>query len=73
MDRMQHYIRNVISRPSGSNCCVLNKAKDVAVAGVREYIFVWNIDTEQLLKHFQGHYGRIIRCPRDVVPLCCNV
>ena len=53
--------RNVISRPSGSNCCVLNKAKDVAVAGVREYIFVWNIDTEQLLKHFQGHYGRIIR------------
>ena len=53
--------RNVISRPSGSNSCVLNKTKDVAIAGVREYIFVWNIDTEQLLKHFQGHYGRIIR------------
>ena len=53
--------RNVISRPSGYNSCVLNKTKDVAIAGVREYIFVWNIDTEQLLKHFQGHYGRIIR------------
>ena len=53
--------RNVISRPSGSNSCVLNKTKDMAIAGVREYIFVWNIGTEQLIKHFQGHYGRIIR------------
>ena len=53
--------RNVISRPSGSNSCVLNKTKDMAIAGVREYIFVWNIATEQLIKHFQGHYGRIIR------------
>ena len=33
----------------------------MAIAGVREYIFVWNIATEQLIKHFQGHYGRIIR------------
>ena len=53
--------RNVISRPSGSNSCVLNKEKDIAIAGVREFIFVWNIGTEQLIKHFQGHYGRIIR------------
>ena len=53
--------RNVISRPSGSNSCVLNKSKDMAIAGVREFIFVWNIASEQLIKHFQGHYGRIIR------------
>ena len=59
--------RNVISRPSGSNSCVLNKSKDVAIAGVREFIFVWNIATEQLIKHFQGHYGRIIRFNFDFV------
>lgn len=53
--------RNVISRPSGSNSCVLNKAKDTAMAGAREAIFVWDIGTEQLLKQFQGHYGRIIQ------------
>ena len=52
--------RNVISRPSGSNSCVLNKEKDTAMAGAREFIFVWNVNSEQLLKKFQGHYGRII-------------
>ena len=45
--------RNVISRPSGSNSCVLNKAKDTAIAGAREFIFVWSVGTEQLLKTFQ--------------------
>ena len=53
--------RNVISRPSGSNSAVLNKSKDIAIAGVREFIFVWDIASEQLLKHFQAHYGRILR------------
>ena len=53
--------RNVISRPSGSNSAVLNKSKDLAVAGVREFIFVWDILSEQLLKSFQAHYGRILR------------
>ena len=53
--------RNVISRPSGSNSCVLNKGKDIAMAGAREFIFVWNVSSEQLLKKFQGHYGRIIQ------------
>ena len=42
--------RNVISRPSGSNSAVLNKSKDIAIAGVREFIFVWDIASEQLLK-----------------------
>ena len=45
--------RNVISRPSGSNSCVLNKTKDTAMAGAREFIFVWEIASEQLLKKFQ--------------------
>jgi hypothetical protein len=53
--------RNVISRPSGSNSCVLNKAKDTALAGAREFIFVWDVGSEQLQKKFQGHYGRIIQ------------
>ena len=53
--------RNVISRPSGSNSAVLNKSKDLAIAGVREFIFVWDVASEQLLKYFQAHYGRILR------------
>ena len=53
--------RNVISRPSGSNSAVLNKSKDIAIAGVREFIFVWDIASEELLKSFQAHYGRILR------------
>ena len=36
------------------------QGKDRAIAGVREYIFVWDVTTEQLLKQFQAHYARII-------------
>jgi hypothetical protein len=36
------------------------QGKDRAIAGVREYIFVWDVTTEQLIKQFKAHYARII-------------
>ncbi|XP_023331551.1 uncharacterized protein LOC111703745 [Eurytemora carolleeae] len=52
--------RNVISRPAGSNSCIINKEKDKAIAGVREYMFIWDVHSETLIKYFKAHYGRII-------------
>jgi hypothetical protein len=36
------------------------QGKDRAIGGVREYIFVWDVTTEQLIKQFKAHYARII-------------
>ena len=36
------------------------KERTVALAGVREFIFIWELATESLVKFFKAHYGRII-------------
>ena len=32
----------------------------MALAGVREFIFIWELSSETLVKFFKAHYGRII-------------
>ena len=34
--------------------------KTMALAGVREFIFIWELSSETLVNFFKAHYGRII-------------
>ncbi|CAB3365460.1 Hypothetical predicted protein [Cloeon dipterum] len=57
---LPHSVRNISTKMLQSNSCVLSLSKDILVAAVRKSLHVWNVETEQLLKQLDAHFGRII-------------
>ncbi|XP_050688331.1 NACHT and WD repeat domain-containing protein 2-like [Eriocheir sinensis] len=58
--RLPHGIRNISTQLLKSNSCVLSKGYKYAVAGVRKNLYVWELETQELLKVLDAHFGRII-------------
>ncbi|XP_045112132.1 NACHT and WD repeat domain-containing protein 2-like isoform X2 [Portunus trituberculatus] len=58
--RLPHGIRNISTQLLKSNSCVLSKGYKYAVAGVRKNLYVWELESRELLKVLDAHFGRII-------------
>ncbi|KAK8403257.1 hypothetical protein O3P69_000406 [Scylla paramamosain] len=58
--RLPHGIRNISTQLLKSNSCVLSKEYKYAVAGVRKNLYVWELESQELLKVLDAHFGRII-------------
>ena len=58
-------IRNVAKKMNMSNSCILSSRHKYAIAGIRKQMYIWNVSSEELVKSFDAHFGRII----DVQPL----
>ncbi|XP_037797036.1 NACHT and WD repeat domain-containing protein 2-like [Penaeus monodon] len=58
--RLPHGIRNISTQLLKSNSCVLSKGYKYAVAGVRKNLYVWELETQELLKVLDAHFGRIM-------------
>ncbi|KAG7172706.1 NACHT and WD repeat domain-containing protein 2-like [Homarus americanus] len=57
---LPHGIRNISTQLLKSNSCVLSKGYKYAVAGVRKNLYVWELQSQDLLKVLDAHFGRII-------------
>ncbi|KAK3849709.1 hypothetical protein Pcinc_043548 [Petrolisthes cinctipes] len=58
--KLPHGIRNISTQLLKSNSCVLSKGYKYAVAGVRKNLYVWELESQELLKVLDAHFGRII-------------
>ena len=52
-------IHNICVKPYTSSDCILSSDETIAVTGLRKDLYVWSIQTCQLLKSMQAHFGRI--------------
>ena len=57
--------RNVRRVCGRSSSLLLSKGERLAVAGVRKELYIWSLDTQQLVKVIDAHFQRII----DIKPL----
>lgn len=57
---LPHGVRNISTRMLESNSIMLDAAKKYAVAGVRKNLYVWSLETKNLVKTLDAHFGRII-------------
>uniref|UniRef100_A0A2H8TJ14 Guanine nucleotide-binding protein subunit beta-like protein n=3 Tax=Melanaphis sacchari TaxID=742174 RepID=A0A2H8TJ14_9HEMI len=57
---LPHGVRNITINMMQSNSCMLSADKRFLVAGVRKMLYVWNMETELLIKVLDAHFGRII-------------
>ena len=48
-----------------SSPCVLSAKQTYAIAGIRKELYVWSVETGELVKSLDAHFSRII----DVQPL----
>ena len=48
-----------------SNSCVLSAKHTYAIAGIRKELYIWSVETGQLVKCLDAHFNRII----DIQPL----
>uniref|UniRef100_T1J835 NACHT domain-containing protein n=1 Tax=Strigamia maritima TaxID=126957 RepID=T1J835_STRMM len=58
-------VRNIGLKPMISNSAAISKSEQYLVAGVRKDLYVWDLETEELLKVLDAHFGRIMQ----LVPL----
>ncbi|XP_044733634.1 NACHT and WD repeat domain-containing protein 2 [Chrysoperla carnea] len=58
---LPHGVRNISTKMLVSNSIMLSAHKDYAVAGVRKLLYVWNLETQTLVKILDAHFGRIIQ------------
>ncbi|XP_069163973.1 NACHT and WD repeat domain-containing protein 2 [Procambarus clarkii] len=65
--KLPHGIRNISTQLLKSNSCVLSKGYKYAVAGVRKSLYVWGLESQELLKVLDAHFGRIIHMVALVV------
>lgn len=58
---LPHGVRNITTNIMQSNSIMLSSKWDYAVAGVRKNLYVWCLETRQLAKVLDAHFGRIIQ------------
>lgn len=58
---LPHGVRNITTKIMQSNSIMVSSKKDYAVAGVRKNLYVWCLQTLQLAKVLDAHFGRIIQ------------
>lgn len=58
---LPHGVRNISTKMMQSNSIMLSSKIDYAVAGVRKNLYVWSLETKQLLKVLDAHFGRIMQ------------
>ncbi|XP_034936822.1 NACHT and WD repeat domain-containing protein 2 [Chelonus insularis] len=54
-------IRNISTRMLNSNSIMISGTKNYAVAGVRKNLYVWSLETCELMKILDAHFARIIQ------------
>ncbi|KAL2749964.1 NACHT and WD repeat domain-containing protein 2 [Vespula maculifrons] len=54
-------VRNISTRMMYSNSIMISGTKNYAVAGVRKNLYVWSLETCELLKVLDAHFARIIQ------------
>ncbi|XP_014255655.1 NACHT and WD repeat domain-containing protein 2 isoform X2 [Cimex lectularius] len=57
---LPHGMRNITTKIMVSNSFMISAARDYAVAGVRKNLYVWSMETCELVKILDAHFGRII-------------
>lgn len=58
---LPHGVRNITTKIMQSNSIMVSSKLDYAVAGVRKNLYVWCLQTLQLAKVLDAHFGRIIQ------------
>ena len=58
-------IRNVATKMNKSSSCVLSAGQTYAVAGIRKELYIWSVESGELVKCLDAHFSRII----DIQPL----
>lgn len=58
---LPHGVRNISTKMMQSNSIMLSSKMDYAIAGVRKNLYVWSLDTKQLMKVLDAHFGRIMQ------------
>lgn len=58
---LPHGVRNITTKMMTSNSIMVSSKYDYAVAGVRKNLYVWCMETCQLVKVLDAHFGRIIQ------------
>lgn len=58
---LPHGVRNITTKIMQSNSIMISSKMDYAVAGVRKNLYVWGLQTLQLVKVLDAHFGRIIQ------------
>ncbi|XP_020292680.1 NACHT and WD repeat domain-containing protein 2 isoform X2 [Pseudomyrmex gracilis] len=54
-------VRNISTRMMCSNSIMVSGTKNYAVAGVRKNLYVWSLETSELVKVLDAHFARIIQ------------
>lgn len=58
---LPHGVRNITTKIMQSNSVMISSKMDYAVAGVRKNLYVWCLQSLQLVKVLDAHFGRIIQ------------
>lgn len=58
---LPHGVRNITTRMMQSNSIMVSSNLDYAVAGVRKNLYVWCLQSKELVKVLDAHFGRIIQ------------
>lgn len=58
---LPHGVRNITTKMMQSNSIMVSMREDYAVAGVRKNLYVWCMESHQLAKVLDAHFGRIIQ------------
>lgn len=58
---LPHGVRNITTKMMVSNSVMYSAAMNFAVSGVRKSLYVWSLDSRQLVKVLDAHFGRIIQ------------
>ncbi|CAK1595571.1 unnamed protein product [Parnassius mnemosyne] len=59
--KLPHTIRNISTKLTLSNSFMISNNNTYAVAGVRKNLYVWSLETTQLIKVLDAHFGRIVQ------------
>lgn len=58
---LPHGVRNITTRMMQSNSVMVSSQLNYAVAGVRKNLYVWCLQSKELVKILDAHFGRIIQ------------
>lgn len=58
--RLPHSVRNISIKPMHSNSAAISKNNAYLIAGVRKVLYVWDINSRELLNCLDAHFARII-------------
>ena len=58
-------VRNIATKMNKAMPCVLSAHQKYAITGIRKELYIWSVDSGELVKTLDAHFGRII----DLQPL----